>query len=91
MIHNYLKENQKAKVAMVIEIITGIISQVPVVVLIAYIWKTHTDKVAKLDERVLEIEKNYLDRFDDLKRTFDERLHPISENIAMLVERTRKI
>ena len=40
---------------------------------------------------MLKIEKNYLDRFEDLKRTLEDRLHPISENIAMLVERTRKI
>jgi len=76
---------------MATEIISGIISQVPVLVLIAYIWKIHTDKVTKLDQRVIEIEKNYLDRFEDLKRTLEERLHPIGENIAMMVERTRKI
>ena len=76
---------------MITEIISGIISQVPVLALIAYIWKIHTDKVAKLDQRVMEIEKNYLDRFEDLKRTLEERLHPIGENIAMLVERTKKI
>ncbi len=76
---------------MATEIITGIISQVPVLALIAYIWKTHTDKVTKLDSRVEEIEKNYLNRFDDLKKTIEERLKPINENIAMLVERTRKI
>ncbi len=76
---------------MATDIITGIISQVPVLVLIAYIWKTHTDKVTKLDQRVVEIEKNYLDRFEDLKKTLEERLHPIGENIAMLVERTKKI
>ena len=76
---------------MATDIITGIISQVPVRALIAYIWKIHTDKVSKLDQRVLEIEKNYLDRFEDLKLTLEERLHPIGENIAMLVERTRKI
>jgi hypothetical protein len=40
---------------------------------------------------VLEIEKNYLERFEDLKTTLEERLHPISENIAMLLERTKKI
>ncbi|MBL8008047.1 MAG: hypothetical protein JNJ56_10975 [Ignavibacteria bacterium] len=73
------------------DIITGIITQIPVLALIAYIWKIHTDKVAKLDQRVLEIEKNYLDRFEDLKQTLEERLHPIGENIAMLVERTKKI
>ena len=76
---------------MAADILSGIISQVPVLVLIAYIWKIHTDKVNKLDQRVIEIEKNYLDRFEDLKRTLEERLHPISENIAMLVERTRRI
>lgn len=76
---------------MATEIITGILSQVPVLALIAYIWKTHTDKVTKLDQRVVEIEKNYLDRFEDLKKTLEERLHPIGENIAMLVERTKKI
>lgn len=76
---------------MATDIIAGIIAQVPVLVLIAYIWKIHTDKVAKLDQRVVEIEKNYLDRFEDLKRTLEERLHPIGENIAMLVERTKKI
>ena len=76
---------------MITEIISGIISQVPVLALIAYIWKIHTDKVAKLDQRVMEIEKNYLDRFEDLKLTLEERLHPIGENIAMLVERTKKI
>ena len=76
---------------MAAEIITGILSQVPVLALIAYIWKTHTDKVSKLDQRVMEIEKNYLDRFEDLKTTLEERLHPIGENIAMLVERTKKI
>ena len=76
---------------MAADIITGIISQVPVLALIAYIWKIHTEKVSKLDQRVLEIEKNYLDRFEDLKQTLEERLHPIGENIAMLVERTKKI
>jgi len=76
---------------MATDILTGIISQVPVLVLIAYIWKIHTEKVSKIDQRVKEIEKNYLDRFEDLKQTLEERLHPISENIAMLVERTRKI
>ena len=76
---------------MTIDIITGLISQIPVLALIAYIWKIHTDKVTKLDQRVLEIEKNYLDRFEDLKLTLEERLHPIGENIAMLVERTKKI
>ena len=76
---------------MAIDIITGLISQIPVLALIAYIWKIHTDKVSKLDQRVLEIEKNYLDRFEDLKRTLEERLHPIGENIAMLVESTKKI
>lgn len=76
---------------MATEIIAGIISQVPVLALIAYIWKLHTDKVTKLDQRVMEIEKNYLDRFEDLKLTLEERLHPIGENIAMLVERTKKI
>ena len=40
---------------------------------------------------MLKIEKNYMDRFEDLKQTLDDRLHPIGENIAMLVERTRKI
>ena len=76
---------------MAIDIITGLISQIPVLALIAYIWKIHTDKVTKLDQRVIEIEKNYLDRFEDLKLTLEERLHPIGENIAMLVERTKKI
>ena len=76
---------------MATEILTGIIPQVTVLALIAYIWKIHTDKVSKLDQRVLEIEKNYLDRFEDLKQTLEDRLHPISENIAMLVERTKKI
>ncbi|MFZ1320401.1 MAG: hypothetical protein WAT71_02475 [Ignavibacteria bacterium] len=76
---------------MAIDILTGIISQIPVLVLIGYIWKIHTEKVSKIDQRVKEIEKNYLDRFEDLKQTLEERLHPISENIAMLVERTRKI
>ncbi len=76
---------------MATEIITGIISQVPVLALIAYIWKIHTEKVTKLDARVEEIEKNYLNRFDDLKKTIEERLKPINENIAMLVERTKKI
>jgi len=76
---------------MATDILTGIISQVPVLVLIAYIWKIHTEKVSKIDQRVKEIEKNYLDRFEDLKQTLDDRLHPIGENIAMLVERTRKI
>lgn len=71
--------------------ITGIISRVPVLALIAYIWKIHTDKVNKLDQRVLEIEKNNLDRVEDLKKTLEERLHPIGENIAMPVERTKKI
>lgn len=73
------------------DILAGVISQVPVLVLIAYIWKIHTEKVSKIDQRVKEIEKNYLDRFEDLKQTLEERLHPIGENIAMLVERTRKI
>jgi len=76
---------------MATDILTGIISQIPVLVLIAYIWRIHTEKVAKIDQRVKEIEKNYLDRFEDLKQTLEEWLHPISENIAMLVERTRKI
>ena len=76
---------------MATDIITGIISQIPVLALIAYIWKIHTDKVSKLDQRVMEIEKNYLDRFEDLKQTLEERLHPIGENIAMLLERTKKI
>ena len=76
---------------MAIDILSGIISQIPVLALIAYIWKIHTEKVSKLDQRVKEIEKNYLDRFEDLKQTMEERLHPIGENIAMLVERTRKI
>jgi hypothetical protein len=76
---------------MATDILTVIISQVPVLVLIAYIWKIHTEKVSKIDQRVKEIEKNYLDRFEDLKQTLDDRLHPIGENIAMLVERTRKI
>jgi hypothetical protein len=47
--------------------------------------------VTKPDQRVFEIEKNYLDRFEDLKTTLEVRLHPIGENIAMLVERTKKI
>ena len=76
---------------MATDILAGIISQIPVLALIAYIWKIHTEKVSKIDQRVKEIEKNYLDRFEDLKQTLEERLHPISENIAMLVERTRKI
>jgi len=76
---------------MATDILAGIISQIPVLVLIAYIWRIHTEKVAKIDQRVKEIEKNYLDRFEDLKQTLEEWLHPISENIAMLVERTRKI
>lgn len=76
---------------MATDILTGVISQIPVLVLIAYIWKIHTEKVSKIDQRVKEIEKNYLDRFEDLKQTLDDRLHPIGENIAMLVERTRKI
>jgi hypothetical protein len=76
---------------MAAEILTGIISQVPVLALIAYIWKIHTEKVTKIDQRVKDIEKNYLDRFEDLKQTLEERLHPIGENIAMLVERTKKI
>lgn len=76
---------------MATDILTGIISQIPVLVLIAYIWKIHTEKVSKIDQRVKEIEKNYLDRFEDLKQTLDDRLHPIGENIAMLVERTKKI
>ena len=76
---------------MINEIISGVVSQIPVLALIAYIWKIHTDKVTKLDQRVLEIEKNYLDRFADLKKTLEDRLHPINENIAMLVERTKKI
>lgn len=76
---------------MAADIITGILSQIPVLALLAYIWKIHTDKVTKLDQRVIEIEKNYLDRFEDLKQTLEDRLHPISENIAMLVERTRRI
>lgn len=76
---------------MATDILTGVISQIPVLVLIAYIWKIHTEKVTKIDQRVKEIEKNYLDRFEDLKQTLDDRLHPIGENIAMLVERTKKI
>lgn len=48
-------------------------------------------KVTKPDQQVIEIEKNYLDRFEDLKTTLEVRLHPIRENIAMLVERTRRI
>jgi len=76
---------------MATDILAGIISQIPVLALIAYIWKIHTEKVSKIDQRVKEIEKNYLDRFEDLKQTLDDRLHPIGENIAMLVERTRKI
>jgi len=76
---------------MATDILAGIISQIPVLALIAYIWKIHTEKVSKIDQRVKEIEKNYLDRFEDLKQTLEERLHPISENIAMLVERTRRI
>jgi len=76
---------------MATDILAGIISQIPVLALIAYIWKIHTEKVSKIDQRVKEIEKNYLDRFEDLKQTLEHRLHPISENIAMLVERTRKI
>jgi len=47
--------------------------------------------VTKPDQQVIEIEKNYLDRFEDLKTTLEVRLHPIRENIAMLVERTRRI
>ncbi len=73
------------------EIITGLIAQIPVLALIAYVWRLHTDKVAKLDNRVHEIEKNYLDRFDDLKKTIEERLNPISVSIATLLERTKKI
>ena len=88
---SFKKIRIKDKIEMAIDIITGLISQIPVLALIAYIWKIHTDKVSKLDQRVLEIEKNYLDRFEDLKTTLEERLHPISENIAMLVERTKKI
>jgi len=76
---------------MATDILAGIISQIPVLALIAYIWKIHTEKVSKIDQRVKEIEKNYLDRFEDLKQTLEHRLHPISENIAMLVERTKKI
>ncbi len=76
---------------MINEIISGVITQIPVLGLIAYIWKTHTEKVTKLDTRVSEIEKNYLSRFEDLKKTIEERLHPINENVATLLERTKKI
>jgi len=76
---------------MINEIISGVVSQIPVVALIVYIWKIHTEKVSKLSERVEGIEKNYLDRFADLKKTLEDRLHPINENIATLLERTKRI
>ncbi len=73
------------------DIISGLISQIPVLALIIYIWRNHTDKVAKLSDRVVEIERNYLDRFEDIKNTIEDRLRPISTNIATLLERTKKI
>lgn len=71
--------------------IIGIIFNSSGVGIIIYFLIKYMNKVDANEEKVQEIEINYINRFDDLKDTINKKLEPINTSISTLLERTKKI
>lgn len=49
------------------------------------------EHIGYTDDKVDGVVKNYLDRFQDLKDEFNEKITPIIRDIATLLQRTRHL
>jgi hypothetical protein len=72
------------------EIIT-IIQNTLILALLAWIAATQIKRIDSIEGDCEDMKSNYIQRFVEIERMFNERLGPIIKDIATLLERSKKV